>query len=186
MYSESDFLLQLEKNMRKSEVLTDVVRAILEALNIVDARAKSLWLQIRPSTATILLSEWEKEAGMETRPGYDTKFRQETLAAKEKGVGVINEQVIKYTAESFSNAAVEVTVNTDDSIITIKFVGTIGIPQNMKDLENAIDDIIPAHMEARYEYVYNTWNTVRGMTWNELKAFTWKQVKEGKLNAENT
>lgn len=186
MYNVEWFLKKLEKKMRKSQVLKDIFGAVSSMIRKNDEYAEMVAKQARPSTATILLDEWEKEFGMTPRVDYPVKFRQETLAAKEKGEGVITLGVIKDTAESFSGAEVEVTSNTDECLIFIKFTGTIGIPENMNDLKEAIDDIIPAHMEARYEYVYNTWAAVKGRTWGELKGMTWKQVKEGDLNEGNT
>lgn len=186
MYSADWFLKMLENKMRKSQVLKDIFEAISSAVRKTDEYAEEVAKQTRPSTATILLDEWEKEFGMTPRVDYPVKFRQETLSAKEKGEGVITLDVIKNTAESFSGAEVEVTSDTDECIIFIKFTGTIGIPKNMNNLKEAIDDIIPAHMEPQYEYVYNTWDSVKKLTWDELKAFTWQQVKEGNLNAENT
>ncbi len=185
MYSLEDALKKLEKQMRKSQVVKDVIGAMLYTLNEVDEQTENLPKQIRPSTATVLLAEWEKEFGLEIRNGYPDKFRQETLLAKEKGAESVTKTVIKNTAEGFSGAEVEVNVDTDESLIFIKFVGTIGIPKNMEDLKKAIDDIIPAHMEVQYEYVYNTWKDVKKLTWGELKERTWKQVKEERLNARN-
>ena len=186
MYNLDWFLLKLEKQMRKSKVLKDVFEAILVGILETDKNTEETARQTRPSTATILLDAWEKEFGIEPRKGYEVKFRQETLLAKEKGEGTITLQVIKETAESFSGAEVEVWSDVDESLIFIKFVGTIGIPKNMEDLKSAIDDIIPAHMEVKYEYVYNTWAAVRKLTWGQLKAYTWKQVKEDDLIARNT
>ena len=172
--------------MRKSKVLKDIFEAISVAVIDLDEATDEVAKQIRPSTATILLDEWEKDFGMAPRTGYDEKIRQETLLAKEKGEGVITLGVIKSTAESFSGAEVEVTSDTDDSLITINFVGTVGIPKNMEDLKLAIDDIIPAHMEAEYKFRYNTWADVKKLTWGQLKSYTWQQVKEGDLIAENS
>ena len=186
MYNLDWFLLKLEKQMRKSKVLKDIFEAILVGILETDKNAEETTKQTRPSTATILLDEWEREFGIEPRKGYDVKFRQKMLLAKEKGEGSITLQVIKETAESFTGAEVAVSSDTDESLIFIKFVGTIGIPKAMEDLKNAIDDIIPAHMEVQYEYVYNTWADVRRLTWGQLKAYTWRQVKEVDLFERNT
>ena len=185
MYKSEDTLKKLEKQMRKSQVVRDIVNAMLHILNEVDEQTENLPKQIRPSTSTILLSKWEKEFGMEVREDYPEKFRQETLLAKERGAESVTKAVIKNTAESFSGAEVEINVNTDESLIMIKFAGTVGIPTNMEDLKRALEDIIPAHMELQYEYVYNTWKDVSKLTWRELKQYTWKEVKEVRLSAGN-
>lgn len=186
MYNEDWFLKKLEKTMRKSKVLKDIFGAISAAVIDLDETTDEVAKQIRPSTATILLDEWEKDFGMAPRTSYDTQFRQETLLAKEKSESVITLDVIKSITESFSGAEVEVASDTDDSLITINFAGTVGIPKNMEDLEFAIDDVIPAHMEAMYKFRYNTWADVKKLTWGQLKAYTWQQVKEGDLIAGNS
>lgn len=179
MYKKEDITKKLEKHMRQSKVLQELAVAVCEMLNLAEQEAEETACQIRPSTATVLLDKWEKEFGLKPRPGQKISFRQETLLAKEKGIGVINKTTIKETAESFSGSEVEVYASAKDSLITIRFTGTVGVPANMEGLKEAIDDIIPAHMEAVYEYTFNTWQKIKQMTWGALKSMTWQQVKEG-------
>ena len=110
--------------------------------------------------------------------GKGTEFRRSRVRAKLRGVGVTTVALIRDTAASFSNGAVEVTEQAAQYRIKIKFAGTIGIPPNLDDLTAALREIMPAHLGWDYIYVYNTWDAVKAHTWAEIKARTWAAVKE--------
>ena len=85
--------------------------------------------------------------------------------------------MIENAAKSYSNGEVQVIENAADYSFKVKFVGTKGIPANIADLTLTINEIKPAHLAFTFEYTYNTWNDIAGMTWGGASAYTWEQLR---------
>ena len=76
--------------------------------------------------------------------------------------------MIKIVCDSFSNGDVKVTF---DGIIHVKFTSVEGIPPNMSDLKNAVEEIKPAYLLLDYLYAFLLIKEVHGvMTINQLQA----------------
>ena len=112
------------------------------------------------STASNLLSRYEKLLGLEVDISKPDDFRQERIRAKISGVGTTTKEMVKNVASSYSNGEVEVIEDTAHYRFVIRFVGMLGIPGNMADLKLTIEEIKPAHLMVEYEYIYNTWENV--------------------------
>lgn len=129
------------------------------------------------STASAMLSRYERIYGLEVDVSKSNMFRRERIKAKIAGAGTTTKQMIINTARSYSNGEVEVIEDNPNSRFTIKFVGTLGIPGNLTDLKLTIEEIKPAHLAVTYEYVYNTWGNVNALTWEQAEAYTWEQIR---------
>jgi uncharacterized protein YmfQ (DUF2313 family) len=129
------------------------------------------------STASSMLSRYEKIYGLEVDISKSDTFRRERIKAKIAGAGTTTKQMIIDTAISYSNGEVEVIEDNHNSRFTIKFVGTLGIPRNLTDLKLTIEEIKPAHLAVTYEYVYNTWGNVNALTWEQAGAYTWERIR---------
>lgn len=102
--------------------------------------------------------------------------RIEILKARFRGRGTTTIDMIKSTAEAFSGAEVEIVELYDKYKLTVKFVGTVGIPENLEDFKRTLDLILPAHLAYELEYTYVVWGMLKQKTWGDLKDFTWKEV----------
>lgn len=129
------------------------------------------------STASAMLSRYEKLYGLEVDVSKSKGFRRERIKAKIAGAGTTTKQMIMDTARSYSNGEVEVIEDSPNSRFTVKFIGTLGVPGNMADLKITIEEIKPAHLAVTYEYVYNTWGNVGALTWEQAGAYTWEQIR---------
>lgn len=128
-------------------------------------------------TATWGLRRWEKVLDLETDINKTYEFRRERIKAKIRGSGTTTKQLIINVTSSFSGGEVEVIEYPEQSRFVVKFVGVKGVPANMIDLTNTINEIKPAHLTFEFEYTYNYWNTLNNRTWNSLNTLTWEQVK---------
>ncbi|QEK12571.1 DUF2313 domain-containing protein [Crassaminicella thermophila] len=124
------------------------------------------------------LDRWEKELGIPVNKNKDIKYRRSVIKSKIRGQGTITINLIKNVAESYSNGEVEVTENNSNYLFTITFVGTKGIPPNMDDLKNAIEDIKPAHLGFTFEYTYNTYQYLSQFTHADLALYTHTDLRE--------
>ena len=102
------------------------------------------------STASGLLSRYEQLLGLEVDVSKPDDFRRERIRAKISGVGTTTKEMVKNVAGSYSNGEVEVIEDAANYRFVIRFVGTLGIPGNVADLNLTIEEIKPAHLAVEY------------------------------------
>lgn len=163
-----------------NETMATLQSVLSEETDKLDAELKITVNQCFPQLATALLSRWETILGIKTDGSLSDTSRQEQILAKLSGTGTTTKQMIKDVAEKFSGAEVEVIEDNANSRFYIRFVGQLGIPENMTGLKAAIEDVKPAHLEVIYEYIYNTWQDVTEMTWQRASGYTWQSIREVK------
>lgn len=130
-------------------------------------------------TATWGLDNWESFVGIQTDTSKNIDDRRACVLSKLRGYSTITVNLIQTVASSFSNGQVEVIEHPSIYSFEVKFIGTIGIPPNMSDLQNIINQIKPAHLEVTYTYLYTQWSKVETATWATLKANTWDELMNG-------
>lgn len=163
-----------------NETMLTLQNVLSEETDKLDVELKVTVNQCFPQLATTLLSRWETVLGIKTDGSLSDTSRQEQILAKLSGTGTTTKQMIKDVAEKFSGAEVEVIEDNANSRFYIRFVGQLGIPENMTGLKAAIEDVKPAHLEVIYEYIYNTWQDVTKMTWQRASGYTWQTIREVK------
>ena len=80
------------------------------------------------STASELLSRYEKIFGLSIDISKNDEFRRERLKAKVRGNGTTTKQLIEQVASSFSNGEVEIIEDNEIYTFYVKFIGTLGVP----------------------------------------------------------
>lgn len=135
------------------------------------------------STASALLSRYEKIYGIKVDVSKSNNFRREQIQARLRGIGTATKQMIINTAAAYSNGSVEVMEDPANYSFTIKFVGTRGMPPNMEGLTLTIEEIKPAHLRYTFEYVYRTHAELCAYTHEQLSAYTHEQLREGDLES---
>ena len=163
-----------------NETMLTLQNVLSEETDKLDVELKVTVNQCFPQLATTLLSRWETILGIKTDGSLSDTSRQEQILAKLSGTGTTTKQMIKDVAEKFSGAEVEVIEDNANSRFYIRFVGQLGVPENMTGLKAAIEDVKPAHLEVIYEYIYNTWQDVTKMTWQKASGYTWQTIREVK------
>lgn len=133
-------------------------------------------------TASAFLTRYERMFALEVDVFKTDAFRRERIMAKISGAGTTTKEMIRDVSSRYSNGEVEVIEDNENSRFTIKFVGTVGIPGNMAGLKITIEEIKPAHLEVVYEYVYNVWEDLAGLTWERAATYTWEEARMVKMN----
>lgn len=169
----------------RNETMKTLQKTISVETDRLDDGLQTTILDCSVLTTTNLLSRREIEYGLSVEVSKPITFRRERIGAKMIGSGTTTKQMIKQTAASFSNGEVEVTEDNPNSRYIVKFVGTIGIPANMEDLTETLEEIQPAHMYFEYEYVYNTYESIKKLTHKQLKAYTQWQIRNEVLSNGN-
>lgn len=168
----------MPKYYMTSKVIDNLHSANATELDAFEQKLNGVLNQFFVSTADYSLERWEKELGLEVNNTYDTAFRRSRILSRLRGQGTVTIAMIKNVAESFSNGEVDVIEDNAGYMFTVKFVGTLGIPPNMNDLQKAIEDIKPAHLAFGFEYSYNTNAVLSAFTHAQLALYTHTQLRE--------
>lgn len=162
------------------------VKNIQSTLNVETDLLKSyiadLLDQLFVSTATWGLSSWEKFLGLPIDETQRLDSRRSRVMTRLRGQGTTTAEMIKNVCSSFSGGDVEIIEDFDNYQITIKFVGTIGIPSNIDYLKSSLAETLPAHLGFSFEYTFNTQNDLRVFTHDQLKAYNHQQLKSMKID----
>ncbi|MDY8046594.1 YmfQ family protein [Paenibacillus polymyxa] len=110
--------------------------------------------QFHPETATWGIKYWEKDLKIVSMPSKPIEQRRSVVISKMRGSGKVSASMIKNVADSYDRGEVDVTVFPAEYYFVIRFIGTLGIPPNLQDLKDAIEEIKPAHLEVRYKFRY--------------------------------
>ena len=162
---------------RTSQVIKRITDSEDKELILFGQRISNTLNQFFVDLADSSLERWEEELGIPVNNSKPVEFRRSVIKSKLRGTGTVTVQLIKNVSESYSNGEVDVTENNPANTFTITFVGTVGIPPNLDDLKNAIEEIKPAHLDVSYEFIYNTWNDLKPLTWDHLSVYTWEELR---------
>lgn len=116
------------------------------------------------------LARIEKELGLTIATNYDNSYRIARIYSRLKGNGNFTKAFMKNIADSYTNGNVDITVNSSDYSFSIKFTSVLGIPPNLNDLKDVIEELKPAHLAVIYLYSYLLIQNVNSMTINQLQA----------------
>lgn len=129
------------------------------------------------------LGRWEQDLGLESYAGKPDDQRRSRVVSKLRGVGTVTVNLIKSVAEAYDGGTVDVIDQPELYQLTIIFIDTRGIPPNIEDLKEALEEIKPAHLGVVYQYRYLIWNELdaRQITWDELDSLNlpWDEFEIG-------
>lgn len=125
--------------------------------------------QLLIDTATWGLTIYEQELEIKTDVNKSYEERRSAIKSKLRGMGKVDSSLIKLVSDAHTNGDVEVTF---DGRINIEFISFYGVPPNKKDLEMALEEIKPAHLDIEFIYNYLTWNEFDeyNKNWNQWDA----------------
>jgi uncharacterized protein YmfQ (DUF2313 family) len=129
-------------------------------------------------SATWGLRFWERVLGIPTDESKEASFRRDVILSKIKGVGTVTVALLDNVAESYDNGEIQVRENNELYRFEVEFVGTKGIPPNLTDLQNAINQLKPAHLDVVYTFRYNTYQYLSQYTHAQLGNYTHQNLRE--------
>ena len=170
-----DYLPAFYRDMEDVERLTNA-----DAVEVIRLRAylDNLLDNFYVPSADNLLDRWEHEVGIETIPQRSAESRRHYINAKLRGKGVATADLLKSVVDAFYYA--EITDKPRESSVKVKLLGKRGIPKNLEDIDVAVTDVIPAHLDTEYEFTYATWGEMNDglLTWQEAENKTMKELEE--------
>lgn len=175
---KTDMLKYLPLYERKSRIFNTVLDVYDRDFRNLEQQLEVTERNIFLDTAIEALPIYERDLGIKPNRNLRYDQRREQISSRNRAsFDQTTEETIKNVAAAFSNGEVEINKTSIPGVFEIKFVGMIGIPDNMEGLKQAIDIIIPAHLGITYTFIYNTWEVVNDQTWNTSSSFTWDGLR---------
>jgi Uncharacterised protein conserved in bacteria (DUF2313) len=146
-----DYLPKYYEDVREVRAIVDGESASFDRLH---ADINDVLAQFFVDTATWGLANWERLVGVAVDESKPLNQRRSVVKSKLRGIGTVTVALIKNVAESYSNGEVDVIEEPATYTIRVKFVGRMGVPENLADIQSAIRDILPAHLAVNFEFTY--------------------------------
>ncbi|MHA6258366.1 putative phage tail protein [Sporosarcina sp. CAU 1771] len=142
-----------------------------------NAKLEELFNQFFISTATYSINDWENFVGVKKRNEAISDRRLE-IKKKATGIGTVTPSVLKNVMDEFYFS--EINELPSAGIVDFRILGKRGEPSNIKDIREALDEVIPRHLEVKFKYSYLPWEEVEtfGLTWEQAEDFTYQELEE--------
>ena len=137
--------------------------------------------QLALDTAEWGLDYWERALGIPVDVSKPLEFRRSRAASKLRGQGTATVALLQNVAQSFANGQVDILEYPSEYRFEVKFTGVIGIPPNMEDLSDAIEEIKPAHLTYSYIILYRLHKNLKTYTHAGLGGYSHRAIREEKL-----
>lgn len=119
---------------------------------------------------------YEKLLAITPKFGQTLENRRSIIRAKWIGSGKVTLAMMQEVANSWKNGAI--ALEFIGGRIHVKFISPVGVPENLADLQEALENVKPAHLAIYFTFMYLTWGDLLGSTWGEAKQRDWKHVKQ--------
>lgn len=113
-------------------------------------------------TAINSLSFYERDLGITSTENLNIVQRREQISSRLRAsFDQTTEETIKMIVRAYSNGEVEVNSTSTVGLFVVKFIGALGIPDNLDGLKQAIDVVFPAHLDYNFEFKYVTYEVLK-------------------------
>lgn len=157
----------IPKFLRQSNIYQEIFNAEDQQIALLETNIDDIKAQLSVDTATWGLVIFEKELKISTDLSKPIEDRRSVIKSKMRGTGKVDSILIKLVADAYTNGDVMVSFNGH---IVVKFVSQVGIPPNLQDLKDTLEEIKPSYLAIDYEFRY--------LTISEVSQFTIGQMNE--------
>ena len=168
----------------------DITKPIQDSLNVesnsINDEVDNVLNQFFVDNATFGLDYWERMLGI-PKNNFDIDTRRENIKAKMRSRGTTTVSVIKNICEAYSNGIVDIIVDHENFVFTIDFVGSLGVPKAFAEMDKAIEEVKPCHLEHKYKFNYNTNRDISKYIHEELSKYNHEYIRNSnELRGDDT
>lgn len=162
----------LPKYYDESKIVVNLMEQEGAEIDLLHGRIQDVLNQFFIDKATWGLDYWETVCGIPVNRNKPDDQRISVIKSKLRGAGTVTLATIKNVVDSFENGEISVQENFGNYEVIITFIGKRGVPPNLKDVEQAVREIMPAHLGILFKFTYLTWNELdaANLTWDALEA----------------
>ncbi|MCU6709393.1 YmfQ family protein [Paenibacillus sp. J5C_2022] len=180
----NDLLKRLQTFQRGSKVYQQLFNADAIQINMRKQDIDSIIANLSYDTATWALDIYETELGIVTDKTKTLQERREVIKSKSRGVGTVNEALIKNVADAFTGGSIDVDFNA--GTVTITFIDILGVPTNIDDLKSNLRSLIPSHLAIIYAFKFILYSDIKSLniTYEQIKNMdiTYEEILNGGIN----
>jgi len=140
------FIDRYPRFLRGSPEFRDLQQALEPELLELWAARDSALEQLCVETAGWGLPYWEKTLGIPVDGEKDPEVRRSRIRVKLLGADVTTVELVRNAAEIWSGHPAEVTEYAGEFRFEIAFTGTNGVPPGLRELAEALRELLPAHL----------------------------------------
>ena len=142
------------------------------------AKLSEMLDQFYVESATYGLGRWRGLAGIDDSAARSDVAQRGFINAKLRGVGTVTHTHLKSVVDAFYES--EIYDESSDYKVRMKFVNKRGRPANIEDIKQAVDSVIPAHLEPYFEFGYLPWSEldIIKREWAEVDDYTFVTAED--------
>lgn len=175
------YYVSMDDHNNQSGIVDNLLHQEAGELVHFNLQMKDVLKQLFIDHATWGLARWEAICGIPFDDDKPEEQRRSVIKSKIRGAGTVTLAVIKNVADSFQNGEIKVEENFAAYEVVITFIGKRGVPPNENDVRTALREIVPAHLNLKFQYTYLLWNELdtANLTWDQLDALnmSWDQLE---------
>ena len=149
-----DNIEKLPSYYRKSKVMQELMQSLELEMERLRSAVQLTENQFFVLLADKNLAEHEKDVGLNPDLSTDLESRRGRVLSRLRGTGTVTKTMIKNVAASFVNGEIEITEYPSQYLFSVAFTSKQGIPYNLTDIQNMIEEIKPAHLAVEYIFTY--------------------------------
>lgn len=163
---------------RKSKVMNALFRSIESEYARLENEVKLTENQFFVILADKNIQNHEQDVGVSPDDTADLETRRGRVLSKLRGTGTVTKTMMKNVAASFVNGDIEITEYPSRYMFSVAFTSKQGIPYNLQDIKDMIEEIKPAHLAVEYIFTYRLWEDVKNdlQNWTMVKPYTWEEL----------
>ena len=163
---------------RKSKVMNELFRSIELEYARLENEVKLTENQFFVILAGKNIQNHEQDVGVIPDEAADLETRRGRVLSKLRGTGTVTKTMMKNVAASFVNGDIEITEYPSRYMFSVAFTSKQGVPYNLQDIKDMIEEIKPAHLAVEYIFTYRLWEDVKNdlQNWTMVKPYTWEEL----------
>lgn len=158
---------------RKSKLVKDIYDVVQKVLDKVSDEIKSEDLQLFITT-TDDFTLHEKDVGL-AEITADNETKRARVIARLQGNNLLTKSELERLIMIYDKTGCTITEDFSNYTVNILFSGRTGKPYNFEQIQYAVEEVKPAHIQIEYAFEKNTWEDLRLKlnTWGNAMSLTW-------------
>lgn len=163
----------------KNKITKSIQDGLSVEYNSVSEGISNILTQLFVDEATWGLDSWEKMLGI-AKNNFDYQTRRENIKAKMRSRGTTTLSLIKNICEAYSYGEVDIIPDHANYSFVISFIGSMGVPKALDELNKIIEEIKPCHLAHSYKFRYNHHEYLSQFTHEDLSQYTHDELRNSK------
>lgn len=163
---------------RKSQLVKDIYNVMQKVLDKIseDIAIEDLMLFI---TTTDDFTLHAKDVGL-SEITADNETKRSRVIARLQGNNLLTKKELEQLIKIYDKTGCTITEDFANYTVTVLFNGRKGKPYNFNEIQSAVDEVKPAHIQIEYAFEKNTWNDLRLKlnTWGNAASLTWGDAED--------